>query len=147
MWLLDRLIALAVGPERFGSDADPAQEQYTARLLHDDPAGWWLALVALPPGQATPPHDHESWGCAAVIEGIECNRFLRRNERGFEVLEERDFRRGEGYIFNEGQVHSPLGGDPGRLTVSLHLLVRSSQGQECLEGQHALDEAGFGASR
>lgn len=145
LWLLDRLIDLAVNPEGIETCASWGREQYTARLVHDDPAGWSLALVVLPPGGATPPHDHESWGCAAVIEGVECNRFLRETEDGFAVAAETEFRRGEGYIFNEGEVHSPLGAAPDRLTLSLHLLVRSSRRQECMEGQHSLDEVDLAA--
>ncbi len=138
--VLDALKALTRGIELSEDERAALPDRYVARLLHADPSGWSLVEVVLPPGHATPPHDHESWGCAATVRGVERNRFLRMAPHGFEVIEECEFRRGEGYIFNEGEIHSPLGADPEGVTLSLHLLVRGLLGreQQCMEGSEVV---------
>src|SRR5438874_5977540 len=83
------------------TDIAPNASRYIARPLHRDPAGWSLAVVVLTPGQATLPHDHEAWGCATTIRGIErVRRFTAHTRRRLELIEEREVPRGDGYTFD-----------------------------------------------
>lgn len=103
----------------------PVEEGYIARTIYEDPAGWSLAAVVLRPGQRTPPHDHESWGCAATVQGIERNRrFTGRCPDALTLLDENDAPAGEGYLFEQRDIHQAVGADPERVTISLHFLVR-----------------------
>src|SRR5437868_5614093 len=64
-----RQLACALRPSEDQARPDP--HAYRTDLLHRDQSGWSLALVVLAPGQVTPPHDHESWGGAATVRGLE----------------------------------------------------------------------------
>src|SRR5215212_2710212 len=61
---------------------------YGRCVLHDDPAGWSLAVIALRPGQTIPPHDHAAWGGAAAVQGAERNRLFAEDGAGGLVLVE-----------------------------------------------------------
>lgn len=83
------------------------------------------------PGQATPPHDHESWGCAATLQGRERNRnFSGRCPDQLTLLGEQEAEGGEGYLFEEGQIHQAVGADPNRVTISLHFLIKTRSGAD-----------------
>ena len=97
---------------------------YDRRVLHEDPAGWTLALIVLQPGQQTDPHNHGGWGGAVTVQGVERDRRFVHDTSGNLVLSgERDYPPGTGYLFNPSDVHQPVGGDPRRATVALHFLV------------------------
>lgn len=97
-----------------------------------------LAGVVLDIGQATPPHDHESWGAAATVVGIESNRRFRgRCPDALTLVDEQLVPVGGGYLFGAAEIHraAQYGAAP---TISLHLLVRDdlhtrSTGQRCAE--------------
>ena len=98
---------------------------YDRRVLHDDPAGWSLAAIILRPGQRTHPHDHDGWGCAATVQGVERDRRFSHDASGELVLSgEHDYPPGTGYVFDAVDVHQPVGADPRRVTVALHFLVQ-----------------------
>jgi predicted metal-dependent enzyme (double-stranded beta helix superfamily) len=102
-----------------------AASGYDRRVLHDDPSGWSLAAIILRPGQQTHPHDHDGWGCAATVQGVERDRRFGHDAGGRLVLcDERDYPPGTGYLFDAADVHQPVGADPQRVTVSLHFLVQ-----------------------
>jgi predicted metal-dependent enzyme (double-stranded beta helix superfamily) len=109
------------------TDTIPEDRRYIARSLHRDPAGWSLAAIVFVPGQATLPHDHEAWGCAATVRGIERVRSYR-NPAGSRLLlcAERDVPAGNGYIFDREEIHQVIGADRHAPTVALHLLVQGT---------------------
>jgi predicted metal-dependent enzyme (double-stranded beta helix superfamily) len=103
---------------------------YGRRVLYEDPDRWSLAVIALRPGQQTELHDHSDWGCAFTVQGVERNRCFAHDESGNPVLiSERDYPRGSGYVFEATDVHQPLGADPHRVTIALHLLVHANHAQ------------------
>jgi predicted metal-dependent enzyme (double-stranded beta helix superfamily) len=109
------------------TDIAPNESRYIARPLHRDPAGWSLAVVVLAPGQATLPHDHEAWGCATTIRGIErVRRFTPHTGRGLDLTEEREVPRGDGYAFDRDEIHQVIGADARQPTIALHLLVQGT---------------------
>jgi predicted metal-dependent enzyme (double-stranded beta helix superfamily) len=103
---------------------------YDRRVLYEDPDHWSLAAIILRPGQETHPHDHDGWGCAATVQGVERDRRFVHDAAGNLVLSsERDYPPGSGYIFDPVDVHQPLGADPRRVTVALHFLVHESHAE------------------
>jgi hypothetical protein len=103
---------------------DGEEKGYGRCVLHEDPAGWSLAAIALRPGQAIPPHDHAAWGGAVTVQGTERNRLFAADQAGsLALVEERDYPAGTGYVFDKVDVHEPVGVDPAGVTVSLHFLV------------------------
>ncbi|GEM_PF-2086503 len=116
----------------------PGPDGYRAPLLYQDSAGWSVALVVLRPGEATPPHDHERWGAAATVQGVECNRRLAGVcPDALELLEEQLLPVGHGYLFAKGEIHQAVGAWPDGMTLSLHFLVHGSKRelQRCAEAQ------------
>ncbi len=111
------------------TDTAPNAARYIARPLHRDPTGWSLAVVVLIAGQATLPHDHEAWGCATTLRGIErVRRFTAHTRHRLELIEEREVPRGDGYIFDCDEIHQVIGAEERHPTIALHLLV---QGTAC----------------
>jgi predicted metal-dependent enzyme (double-stranded beta helix superfamily) len=109
------------------TDIAPNASRYIARPLHRDPAGWSLAVVVLTPGQATLPHDHEAWGCATTIWGIErVRRFTAHTGRRLDLIEEREVPRGDGYTFDRDEIHQVIGAEGRHPTIALHLLVQGT---------------------
>lgn len=109
------------------ADLIPHAPRYIARPLHRDPAGWSLAVVVFAPGQATLPHDHEAWGCATTVRGMErVRRFTHRAGRGLTLVEERDVPPGDGYTFDRDEIHQVIGADRCIPTIALHLLVQGA---------------------
>lgn len=134
--VLDLLIGFVAGstwpPGVF--DADP-DRPYGVHCLHDDPAGWTIATIVLAGGRATPPHDHESWGAAATVLGVERNvRFAGRCPDRLRALDTQLSPLGSGYLFDAGDIHQASDAT-GRLTVSVHLLIRGGHHahQHCRE--------------
>ncbi|HBY98530.1 MAG: hypothetical protein M5U01_16690 [Ardenticatenaceae bacterium] len=112
-----------------GSAEAGAASGYDRRVLHDDPASWSLAAIVLRPGQQTHPHDHDGWGCAVTVQGIERDRRFVHDASGNLVLSgERDYPPGTGYLFDTTDVHQAVGADPQRVTVALHFLAPASVG-------------------
>ena len=135
--VLAALKSFACAVQLSAAERAASPDEYTVRPLLSGPSGWSLVVVVLLPGQQTPPHDHESWGCAVTLHGIERNRcFGGACPDALYPLEERDVPPGDGYIFSEGQVHQTVGADPSGVTISLHVLVRGTHGaeQDCREG-------------
>ncbi|MHB1487278.1 MAG: PIG-L family deacetylase [Acidimicrobiales bacterium] len=130
--LLDRLVGFATTsalPEALTAP-DPTGE-YAVHCLHDDPAGWSLAVVVTDGGRCTPPHDHASWGAAATVAGVERNlRFRGSCPDELEQIDEQLSPAGGGYLFVGGDIHQACDAT-GATTVSLHLLVTGgSQAQQ-----------------
>lgn len=106
---------------------------YQRRVLREEPGRWSLAAVILQYGQRTEPHDHDGWGCAVTVQGIERDRRYVRDAQGKRVVSsERDYPPGTGYLFLSSDIHQPTGADPWRVTVALHLLVHKSHEERLL---------------
>jgi len=120
--LLAELQALA---RRLDTSAETgAASGYKRRLLHEEPDRWSLALIILRPGQHTHPHNHDGWGGAVTVQGVERNRRFIYDASGRPIqIHERDHPPGSGYLFDAAQVHQPVGADPEKVTVALHFLV------------------------
>ncbi|GAC1575073.1 MAG: hypothetical protein NVS3B18_08740 [Candidatus Dormibacteria bacterium] len=137
--VLELLVALAAGPWPPEVLAVPefVRGEYSVACLHDDPTGWGLAAVILPARGCTPPHDHESWGAAVTVTGIERNvRFRGTCPDALEEIDAQLAPRGGGYLFPSGDIHQACDGG-GLGSVSLHLLTAGgSEGrQHCREPQ------------
>jgi predicted metal-dependent enzyme (double-stranded beta helix superfamily) len=121
----------AVAQRIDGSSEAGLASGYDRRVLYEDPGHWSLAAIILRPGQETHPHDHDGWGCAATVQGVERDRRFVHGASGNLVLSgERDYPPGSGYIFDPVDIHQPLGADPRRVTVALHFLVNGSHTEE-----------------
>jgi predicted metal-dependent enzyme (double-stranded beta helix superfamily) len=113
-----------------GHDAGLASG-YDRRVLYEDPDHWSLAAIILRPGQETHPHDHDGWGCAATVQGLERDRRFVHDASGNLVLRgERDYPPGSGYLFDPMDIHQPFAADPQRVTVALHFLVHGSHAEK-----------------
>jgi predicted metal-dependent enzyme (double-stranded beta helix superfamily) len=98
--------------------------RYGRRVLHDDPSGWTLAAISLRYGQETEAHDHDGWGGAVVVNGVERDRRYQMNAAGeLTLISTTDYPSGAGYVFDASDIHQPMGADPRGLTVALHFLV------------------------
>lgn len=122
--LLDLLVAFAAGstwpPGAF--DADP-DRPYAVHCLHDERSAFSLATVVLDAGHATPPHDHQGWGAAATISGVERNvRLAGRCPDLLRPLDAQLVPRGASYLFAVGDIHQASSAGNCR-SASVHLLV------------------------
>jgi predicted metal-dependent enzyme (double-stranded beta helix superfamily) len=104
---------------------------YTRRVLHEEPNHWSLAVITLRSGQHTHPHDHGGWGCAATVQGIERDRrFVFDDSNNLNLISERDYPPGTGYIFNAVDIHQPVGADAKTVTIALHFIVQENHPPE-----------------
>lgn len=144
--LLDLLVGFAAGttwPDGvFGVELT---RPYGVHCLHDDPDGWTIATVVLAGNRATPPHDHESWGAAATVTGIERNvRFAGVCPDGLRPLDAQLTPRGAGYLFDAGDIHQ-ASDVTGALTVSIHLLLRGGpEAHQCCREESTGGRRGAG---
>jgi predicted metal-dependent enzyme (double-stranded beta helix superfamily) len=114
-----------------GSAEAGSASGYDRRVLYEDPDCWSLAAIILRPGQQTHPHDHDGWGCAATVQGIERDqRFIRDASGNLVLSSARDYPPGTGYVFDPVDIHQPLGADPRQVTVALHFLVHEKSHKE-----------------
>jgi predicted metal-dependent enzyme (double-stranded beta helix superfamily) len=104
------------------SRAGATPDRYGRRVLREESSGWSLAAVTLRYGQATEAHDHNGWGCAVTVQGIERDRRFVIDGGELVPIDERDYHAGEGYLFEMSDIHQPVGADPDRDTVALHFL-------------------------
>jgi predicted metal-dependent enzyme (double-stranded beta helix superfamily) len=120
-----RALARAIALREADTIANDAR--YIARPIHRDPAGWSLAVIVFAPGQATLPHDHEAWGCATTIRGMErVRRFTNPTGHRLRMFAELDVPAGDGYLFDRDEIHQVIGADRRAPTVALHLLVQGT---------------------
>ena len=98
-------------------------DTYGRRVLREESSGWSLAAVTLRHGQATEAHDHNGWGCAVTVQGVERDRRFTLDETGnLMLISEQDYPAGAGYLFTMQDIHQPIGADPEQETVALHFL-------------------------
>jgi predicted metal-dependent enzyme (double-stranded beta helix superfamily) len=110
------------------ADIAPYDRRYIARPLYRDQTGWSLAAVVFAPGQATLAHDHEAWGCATTLRGVErVRRFANPAQLQLSLIEELDIPAGDGYHFDRDEIHQVIGADADGPTVALHLLVQGTE--------------------
>jgi predicted metal-dependent enzyme (double-stranded beta helix superfamily) len=120
--VLGALRALSPAIDRSACVVPP--DRYGRRVLREDPAGWSLAAISLRYGQQTEAHDHDGWGGAVTVQGIERNRRYRPDASGdLQPISEHDYPSGTGYVFAPSDVHQPVGVDSRQLTIALHFLV------------------------
>jgi predicted metal-dependent enzyme (double-stranded beta helix superfamily) len=101
-----------------------ASSGYGRRVMEEAPGRWTLAVIVLRFRQQTHPHNHDGWGCAVTVQGIERDRRFLHGQAGDLILSsERDYRPGTGYFFDPADIHQPVGADPQCVTVALHFLV------------------------
>ena len=112
------VVARHVDLSRTGAEAD----RYGRRVLREESSGWSLAAVTLRYGQATEAHDHNGWGCAVTIQGVERDRRFALVGDELIQISEQNYAAGEGYLFDMSDIHQPVGADPERETVALHFM-------------------------
>jgi predicted metal-dependent enzyme (double-stranded beta helix superfamily) len=119
-----RAAAAAVAERVDVGRSAPSAFGYGRRVLHQDPAGRWsLATITFRPGQKTAPHDHDGWGCAVVVRGVERERRFAVDPAGrLTLTDDREYAPGDGYAFDPEDVHQVIGAAPDRATVALHVL-------------------------
>jgi len=103
---------------------DPALgDKPTMFRLHEEPDhGLAVFVVALPPGQETPPHDHGTWAVIAGLEGHETSHTWERVEGTTNVrrIASQDIDPRTILSLPDGTIHS-LHNDSGAVSVTLHL--------------------------
>ncbi len=83
-------------------------------LLQEDPDGRFaLYMLALNPGNMSPPHDHTTWAVITAVDGQELNRVYRRTDDGsvagkasLELVREVMVEPGTGIAFMPDDIHS-----------------------------------------
>ena len=66
------------------------------RVLQSDPDGLTLMLASFSPAEETPIHDHNSWGVACVVKGVDRYRhWTAAPKGGVQVLYEKELRAGD----------------------------------------------------
>jgi hypothetical protein len=98
-------------------------KSYGRRVIAERP-NWSLAAITFRYGQETAPHDHEGWGGAITVRGIERERRFLDDNGTLILVAERDYRPGRGYVFDPSDIHQVIGADPLGITVALHFLVK-----------------------
>lgn len=80
-----RLLAKLIAEDNWlpESHAAPDKERYRQYLLYLDPRERFSVVSFVwGPGQATPVHDHRTWGLVGVLRGAEFNESFVRDEEG-----------------------------------------------------------------
>lgn len=80
-----RLLGELVSHDNWLPDAyaEPDKERYRQYLLYLDPrARFSVVSFVWGPGQATPVHDHRTWGLVGVLRGAEFNESFVRDAEG-----------------------------------------------------------------
>ena len=139
MLAIVQAVAKRIDPSNCGGHPS----EYARCVVHEDRSGWSLAAIVLRPGQSTPAHDHGGWGGAVTVQGVERDRrFVGGAAGALQLVAERDYPPGTGYLFDPDDVHQPVGADPDGVTVSLHFLTPASPEQtQHHRESHAADRA------
>jgi predicted metal-dependent enzyme (double-stranded beta helix superfamily) len=80
-----RLLADLIGHDDWlpAAYAEPDEERYRQYLLYLDPRERFSVVSFVwGPGQATPVHDHRTWGLVGVLRGAEFNESFLRDSEG-----------------------------------------------------------------
>jgi hypothetical protein len=101
-----------------------SQAHHYGRRVIAERSGWSLAAIMFHYGQETAPHDHDGWGGAVTVRGIERERRFLDDYGTLILRAERDYRPGRGYTFDPSDIHQVSGADPLSVTVALHFLVK-----------------------
>jgi predicted metal-dependent enzyme (double-stranded beta helix superfamily) len=110
-----RLLAEAARDPGFIPDADLTSlhgSDSAATLLQSDTDGLTLMLARFSEKAETPVHDHNSWGVACVVEGVDRYRHWSADDAGHvRVLYEKELRAGSFVTWNDppGDIHSQQG--------------------------------------
>ena len=108
----DELVALAERRDLFSLDDFPlpepgAEDNCNMYLLaENDERCFSLYLQACRPGLDVPPHNHATWAVIAGMEGVEQNRFYRRQEDGPVETGRVDVALGSGVALLPDDLHS-----------------------------------------
>ena len=97
-----------------------------ATLYRAGDGGLSLSALVVPPGAATPVHDHLAWGLVGLYAGEQDERVFRRasgDHAALELAEQNHLRPGDFYLLMppEGDIHSVATTSP-EPSVSIHLL-------------------------
>ena len=96
--VLERLVAQPGAP---GGDADRTRYE---RLYSDE--NLTILHLVLPPGLASPIHDHRMWAVVGVYAGQEDNSFYRRSAAGLESSGGRELRAGDVVVLGDKTIHA-----------------------------------------
>jgi predicted metal-dependent enzyme (double-stranded beta helix superfamily) len=109
-----------------GSHAAPDPARYRQYLLYRDPADRFSVVSFVwGPGQATPVHDHRTWGLVGVLRGAELVETFRLDEEGalrprgpVQVLDTRQID-----IFSPriGDIHRVANAYDNKVSISIHV--------------------------
>lgn len=101
-------------------------------VLHEEPDHTLLVeTVAWAPGKGVLPHDHQTWGVVAGLEGVERNVIWKREDDGGEAghaklspAHETDVGNGQVIVFMPDDIHS-VTNQTDKTTLSLHIYGKS----------------------
>ncbi|MGH9185355.1 MAG: hypothetical protein ACRD0U_06025, partial [Acidimicrobiales bacterium] len=99
--VLERLVA---EPASLAAALDSGDRTCYERL-YADPTLTILNLV-LPPGLASPIHDHGMWAVVGIYGGMESNSFYRRSGEGVEASGGREIATGEVLMMGASTIHA-----------------------------------------
>ena len=121
--LLRQLVAEDVWLPQACAEPDPAG--YRQYLLHCDPLERFsLVSFVWGPGQATPIHDHQTWGLIGMLRGAETGEHYRRTEAGL-VADGAASRLEPGDVVavspRLGDIHRVANAFDDRVSISIHL--------------------------
>lgn len=104
--------------------AVPHPEYYRQFLLHLDPRGRFSVVSFVwGPGQATPIHDHTTWGVIGMLRGSELSQAYARTPQGMVPAgEEEVLRPGEVVAVSPrlGDIHRVRNAHADRVSISIH---------------------------
>jgi 3-mercaptopropionate dioxygenase len=96
-------------------------------LYHADDGSLSLFSLVVPPGSATPIHDHLAWGLVGLYRGTQDEEVYAPGGGGLELVEQRDLRPGDFYALlpPRDDIHRVRTTSP-ETSVSIHLLTNDT---------------------
>lgn len=135
-------------PERF---AQPDPARYSQYLLHCDPDGRFsIVSFVWGPGQATPIHDHRTWGLVGVLRGAELVEDWEKTPAGMKQIGGvRRLEAGQVDIIDPaiGEIHRVANAFADSVSISIHVyggnIDRIERSTYALDGTPKLFVSGY----
>ncbi len=135
--------------------AQPDPTSYRQYLLHCDPAERFsIVSFVWGPGQATPIHDHRTWGLVGVLRGAELvEDWQRAPERMKQIGPARRLEPGQVDIIDpaEREIHRVANAYADRVSISIHVyggdIGRIERATYALDGTPKLFVSGYSNER
>ena len=134
-----------------GAFAQPDPARYSQYLLHCDPDGRFsIVSFVWGPGQATPIHDHRTWGLVGVLRGAELVEDWEKTPAGMKQIGGvRRLEAGQVDIIDPafGEIHRVANAFADRVSISIHVyggnIGRIERSTYALDGTPKLFVSGY----